>query len=188
MRVLVALVVVCLVCVTASVLAEEPSDPDGQPVVPAERPALGMFGGVTMTAHSLGEDVQSDGAIVFETPLLRRTRFRADASRSELVLDTFDPRRRKTIRESAVLDSVRVSVLRVRHLTEHMTRYIGAGYGAYRVSYLDAPKRDVHRRGLHAVAGVETTEGRRWWAWCGEMRVHTVLLKVDMTFGMKLRF
>ena len=102
--------------------------------------------------------------------------------------------------ETVTLKSIRLSILRVRHMASRVAGYAGGGYGAYHYEHERTPLHDPWRGGLHGVAGLEITSRDQRYAWTGEARLHAIngtnqppvrvstLLKLDAAIGMKVRF
>ena len=201
MRILVTLVIVCLAVVTSTVMAAEPSDSDPPRAFAVwERPAAGIFVGVSgISDPNSREEGSPELGLVFDTPVVFGIRVRADASRTKWLFGG-DPSRTTGPRDIVTLESVRLSVLRVRQINSRTSRYAGGGYGGYRYSYATLPLRKPWRGGLHGLAGIEVTNFSQRWAFNGELRIHAVngtnqppvaslyLYKVDAALGLKLRF
>lgn len=203
MRFIVCLVVACVLVVTSSVMAAEP--PDSDPDVPRtfavwERPAAGVFLAATGIGDPNSHDASPEIGFVFDTPVVFGVRLRADASRTSWLFEERDGYGDLGLRDAVGLDSVRLSLLRVRHPGSRTAVYVGGGYGGYRYSYAHAPLRGPWRGGLHGVAGLEVAGASQRHAFNVECRIHAidgtgqppvasvVLFKLDAAVGVKMRF
>ena len=154
-------------------------------------PAIGAADG--------SEDRSAEFGFVFDTPVVFGFRLRADASRVGWSFDSADAPGLPPF-ETVTLKSIRLSVLRVRHMASRVAGYAGGGYGAYRYEPERTPLHNPWRGGVHGVAGLEITSPDQRYAWIGEARLHAIngtsqppvrvstLLKLDAAIGMKVRF
>ena len=202
MRIVAAFVVVGLPLAAASVRAAEGPGAAQPPRTFAvwERPAAGVFLGSALAGDPNSEDTSPEIGLVFDTPVVFGLRIRADASRTTWLFEARDGYDRLTVRDAVTLESVRLSLLRVRHPGERTTGYAGLGYGGYRFSYRASPLRHPWRGGIHGVAGLEVTTPSQRYAVNGELRLHAingthhapvasvVFCKLDAALGMKVRF
>jgi hypothetical protein len=164
-----------------------------------ERPAAGVMIGSSANADEGSEDRSADFDFVFDTPVVFGYRLRADVSR---VAWQFESRNAPGLppTETVTLKSIRLGLLKVRHVGPRTAGYAGGGYGVYRYEYERTPLHNPWRRGLHGVAGLEFTSQNQRYAWVGELRLHAIngtlqppvqlstVLKLDAAIGMKVRF
>jgi hypothetical protein len=201
MRILIALVVALLVAATTAAVAAEPPDDQSGPSSPAfavwERPAIG----VSIAATGTGDTPRAaDVDATIEAPVLFGWRLRGDASRTTLFFNRLPPGGGAYIREGVDLESFRLAIVGVDHLSEVVTGYAGAGYGAYRYRFAQSPLHNPWRGGAHALAGFEIGTASSPFAVDAEMRLHlanapgqrpvgaSMLLKLDIAAGVKWRF
>jgi hypothetical protein len=163
-----------------------------------ERPAAGVMIGPSIGAAS-SEDRSPEFGFVFDTPVVFGFRLRADASRVGWAFDSAHAPGLAPF-ETVTLKSIRLSVLRVRHMASRVAGYAGGGYGAYHYEHERTPLHNQWRGGLHGVAGLEITSPDQRYAWTGEARLHAIngtsqppvrvstLMKLDAAIGMKVRF
>ena len=165
-----------------------------------ERPAAGVFVGPSGSGDRNSDEASADVDFVFDTPVVFGYRLRADASRVSWRFVDRNYLGEITASDDVTVKSVRLSLVGVRHASDHVAGAAGAGYGVYRYEYSQRPLRRPWRGGFHGVAGVEVLNDSQRIAIDGEVRLHaidgtgqppvfsTALFKLDAAIGVKVRF
>jgi hypothetical protein len=166
----------------------------------SERPAAGVFLGSSANGDHNSNDSSAEIGFVFDAPVVFGYRVRADVSRVAWGFEERDYLGSLRVRDTVTLKSLRLGLLRVRHLGPRIAGYTGGGYGAYRYEYERTPVHNPWRGGLHGVAGLEILSAGRSYGFDGEVRFHAIhgtgqppvfsyaLFKLDAAVGMKVRF
>ena len=150
MRFVVSLVIVCLLAETAAVMAAESDDGPGGSFAVSERPALGVFLGVTGNGDHNSGDGSSERAIAFDTPVDVGWRQRADAARTAWLFGVRNPPAYQLVPNNVVtMKNINVSVLLVRHAGPRTAGYAGIGYGSYHYAYRYGAVSSPWRGGSH---------------------------------------
>lgn len=200
MRFVVSVVVFCLLVATAAVMAAEPDDEQPYAFAVWERPAVGVFYGVSGNGDQNSRDGSPEVTAVFDTPVVFGWRARADVSRTSWLFGTRNPPSyRLEANDTVTMKSINVSVLRVRHVSPGIAGYAGIGYGSYKYSSGAREIRSPWRGGVHAVAGLEQLLINHRIAFDAEVRIHGIegpqqppivsdtFVKLDAAIGLKLR-